>query len=87
MEKLNVERMSKILKFAEEMIERPSDWFHTCFTDECSFWLNKCRPNKAWAQEEIEIEGKPNHGPKIHCLGGITARSALKIEIFDKNME
>ena len=85
--KLNEEIKIKRLKFVEEMKNTPSDWYYTCIKDECSFWLNRCHPEKVWGKEAMEIESKGNHGPKVHWWGGITSRSALKIKIFEGNLE
>ena len=35
----------------------------------------------------MDLEGGNTHDPKGHCWGGITARVALKLEIFEEKLE
>ena len=66
------------------MPEKDIDWGYT--VDECSFWLSKSKPNKVWTDNQMQEEGLGTHGPKIHVWGGITTRGALKLEIFEENL-
>lgn len=68
--KLTKERKDKRLSFAQEMLTKESDWGFTFFSDECSFWLSKCQPNKLWTDNPLLEEGTGIHGPKVHCWGG-----------------
>lgn len=77
-------------RFAEDMQDRESDWPFVIFSDECSFWLNKSKPNRIWTNKtdnSMEIEGTTTHGPKIHLWGAITSRGPLKLQIFTENLE
>jgi len=74
------------LNFAYEMLERESDWGFVVFTDETTFWLNKCVPNKVWTRDPWEEEGGEAHGPKLQVWGGISTEGALTLEIFEGNM-
>jgi len=35
----------------------------------------------------MEVEGTGVHRPKVHVWGGITARGALGIEVFEENLK
>ena len=74
------------LALAEKMITRESDWGYVVFTDECSFWLNRSKPNKLWTEDAMEEEGRQSHGPKVHVWGAITSRGAISLEIFEENL-
>lgn len=78
--------MNDRLNFAERMEGREDIWPYTFFTDECSFWLHKSKPNKAWGTNEMDIESMGSHGPKIHVWGAISLRGALNLEIFEDNL-
>jgi hypothetical protein len=75
------------LDFAHRMLERESDWGFVVFTDETTFWLNKCVPNKVWTRDPSEEEGGAAHGPKLQVWGGITTEGALTLEIFEGTMD
>lgn len=85
--KLSEDAKEVRVEFAEEMRERESDWDEMFITDECSFWISKCKPYKVWTSDPLAEEGGGVHGDKIHCWGGISARGALKLEIFEENMD
>ena len=84
--KVDEETKENRIAFAREMEANESDWGFTIFTDECSFWLNKCQPSKSWSNGQNDRESQGSHGPKIHCWGAISARGALKIELFEDNL-
>lgn len=65
--KLTLLRKLKRVEFARKMRKRSADWTRTFITDECSFWLNKSRPQKLWTANRFEEEGKGVHGVKVHC--------------------
>ena len=75
------------LELARRMQERETDWAFTVFTDECSFWLSKSKPNKVWTDDAMQEEGTGAHGPKLHVWGAITSRGALKLEIFEEALK
>lgn len=54
---LNEERRQNRVKYAQDMLSRDYDWPFVAFTDESSFWLNKCHPTKRWMQDLIELNG------------------------------
>ncbi|KAL4496952.1 hypothetical protein ABPG72_002108 [Tetrahymena utriculariae] len=77
----------KRINFAKKMMKKAKDWQITCFTDECTFWLNKSHPKKQWISPNSEKKDFIiSKGVKVHCWGGITSRGALKIEIMTDNM-
>lgn len=84
---LTKERREKRVKFARFMQKRKKEWRFTIITDEASFWLNKSKPGKVWTADPAKETGAGVHGPKIHCWGGISARGALKLEIFEENLD
>jgi hypothetical protein len=84
---LTKERKDKRLSFAQEMLSKELDWGFTIFTDECSFWLSKCKPNRLWTEDPTLEQGTGTHGPKLHCWGAISARGALPLVIFEDNLE
>ena len=84
---LNEERREERVEFAQRMLDEEFDWSKVLISDECSIWLNKCKPKTLWTKNTMLEEGSDTHGPKIHCWGGITARGALRLEIFEKNLE
>lgn len=84
--KLNPERKAKRLRFANQMKNKDEDWKSTFFSDECSVWLSKCKPNKLWTTDPLNEEGGGVHGVKLHCWGAISSRGALDLEIFEKNL-
>lgn len=85
---LNEGRRTERIDFAERMLEEEPDvWNKVLISDECTFWLNRARPSKLWTQDAMLEEGTDVHGPKVHCWGGITARGALRIEIFSENLK
>lgn len=83
---LTKERRTKRLRFARFMQKRKREWSSTIITDEASFWLNKSKPDKVWTSNAEEEVGRGVHGPKVHCWGGISARGALKLELFEENL-
>lgn len=83
---LTKERREKRVQFARRMQKQKQKWASTIITDEASFWLNKARPGKVWTANPDEEVGLGVHGAKIHCWGGISARGALKLEIFEENL-
>lgn len=80
------ETKEKRLKFAKQMSRRDVDWTRVIFTDECSFWLHRCKKNKAWTSDAMEIEGRTMHGPKVHVWGAITSNGPLKLKLFTENL-
>ena len=42
------------LNLAHRMLHtcRETDWGYTVFTDECSFWLSKAKPNQVWSKNQ-----------------------------------
>lgn len=42
---INADTKAARLAYAEEMLERESDWGYVSFTDECSVWLSKSQPS------------------------------------------
>jgi len=85
--KLTPEVKSNRVKFARDMQKSESDWGFTFITDECSFWLSKSKPDRLWTEDPLKEDGTGVHGGKVHCWGGISARGALKLEIFESNMD
>lgn len=83
---LTKERRERRLRFARAMQKAKGRWKSTIITDEASFWLNKARPGKVWTDDPDGEVGSQVHGPKIHCWGAISARGALKLEIFEDNL-
>jgi len=83
---LNEERKRERVRFAQRMLDEDFDWHRVSITDECNIWLNKCRPKTLWTDNALLEEGSDVHGPKIHLWGGITARGALSLEIFEDNL-
>lgn len=85
---LNEKRRKNRVLFAEKMQEEDPDiWNRVLISDECTIWLNRSRPSKLWTQDAMIEEGNDVHGPKVHCWGGITAKGALSLEIFEDNLE
>jgi hypothetical protein len=83
---ISEETRKERLKFARRMKKREKDWGKTVFTDETSFWLNRCRPDHQWTQNPLLETGPSKHGPKLHLWGAITARGAISLEIFEENL-
>lgn len=75
------------IEFAEMMQDRERDWDKMFITDECSFWLSKCHAGKVWTRCSLDEDSGGVHGPKVHCWGGISARGALTLEIFEENLD
>lgn len=73
--------------FAEQMIEEGRDWESVIFTDECSFWVNKCEPKYQWTDGISKPSGRGAHGPKVHIWGGISYNGALPLHIFKENLD
>ncbi len=84
---LTKEKKQKRVKFARFMQKHKQGWASTIISDEASFWLNKSRPGKLWTTNPEEEVGVGAHGPKVHCHGCISARGALKLEIFEQNLD
>ena len=85
---INEDTRKERLQLAQKMVRgtSSSDWGYTVFTDECSFWMSKSKPNKLWTSNAMEEEGSGSHGPKVHVWGAITSRGAISLEIFDENL-
>ena len=45
------------LNLASRMTDKESDWAFTVFTDECSFWLTKSKPNRVWSDDHMKKKG------------------------------
>lgn len=85
--RLTASKKKTRVTFAQKMSREDSIWQNVFFTDECSFWLGRSRPNKLWTQDAMEEEGGQYHGEKVHCWGGISACGALKLEVFEENLD
>lgn len=83
---ISTDNRKKRVDFAKDMQQRADEWKSTIITDEASFLLNKSRPGKVWTANPEEENASWLYGPTVHCWGGISARGALKLEIFEKNL-
>ena len=84
---LTKERKDTRVKFAKFMQKRKKEWRSTVITDEVSFWLNKSKPSKVWTFDPQSEAALGVHGPTVHCWGAISAKGALKLEIFEENLD
>ena len=53
--RLNSERRLARLRFAEEMLDRESDWSFCFFSDEASIWLERAIPKGKWGKSSRDM--------------------------------